>query len=85
MSGIKIVPVFKAGTLAKVTKILSFASSEVEVGYVMKGKLRSDVREGNMISFIDGGNTRPLVAVSGTKDGDLIAVTGTSVYFVQKL
>lgn len=81
----KIIAIFKAGTKAKATKIVAFGNSDVKIGNVLKGTLSTDIKIGQNISFVDSGNTSRVLAISTTKDADLIITTGTSVYFVQTI
>ncbi len=78
------------GTWIKITKVASFAGSEVEVGETIIGVLEFNLKEGNTVKLTENNptdylQTSPIKKLQKTQGGDTIITTTTSTYFLQEL
>lgn len=78
---------FPKGTTVKITKttIKQGHKSSVEVGFVMIGRTKEDVKEGNSVELDTGGGTSIVQKITETKSNDLVLETETSTYFLQAI
>lgn len=75
-----------AGTMVKITKCLSFKSSEVKPGSTSYGNLKNDLKTGHTVVLNNTSfNTSTVLGVIKSKGNDFIINTETSVYFLQRI
>ncbi|MCF7833884.1 MAG: hypothetical protein K9L98_02555 [Candidatus Pacebacteria bacterium] len=72
----------KTGEELSLLKQSSSGNSDLEVGYILQGKLKNNVRIGFPIEFDNGGNTSNIKSIK-VENGKYVVQTLTSVYEIQ--